>query len=811
MASNEEKKDEKKRSNIINQSLQQLNKIIGKSNLSLYGTDRISDVDKLNNQFQSILHTDVDSITNKDNEDVTSFLSKLYSQDRKISTMEQLLDNQFMSISGDEYSTMQSFIYEAYRNKLLEQSDLHEISSQLIELNESILTTRDAIISSEVVEGRLNRTLDFQYTDNDNQYDYKTVVEHIEKRFELQEKIKEFIVPKTLEYGEYYAYIIPYSKIFNDFVKQRDQGSYRTNSSVMYYRGESVSLLESVQEEDVKEKKKNNKNSKTFVEGLYDDYVKQVAKSNERNHRPTEQLPNKNEFMEDVNAILGNISINNDPVPIPILEEGIEGISFFRDSFVTESGERLKDKKDILMEAENDKFISEKNPFNKIIQSDPEKGITFVDRNTAGDGSGQRVENFDDIKDCYIKVIEPTRILPLKIMNQVIGYYYVVAEDITPLSGMISSTLYYSKFDEDRKEQNIIDSIAEKIVKSFNKKFLKENLKFKKTIVDAITHYNLNEHKLKFQFIPVEYIQPFKINKDEEDNGQSMIKKSLFYAKLYLMLLLFKIMSIILYSNDQRVNYIKTSGLDKNLANKVQEIARIKQSRQINMIDLFNYTTLINKVGNGAELYIPTGRTSERPIETEILSGQEIQLNTELMEMLKNSYILATGVPSTILNYLNEADFAKIIEQQNSKYNARVVNYQLDFNRDITEMYKKILKWSTDLPQNVIDSFSFTLQPPKTTVTNAKTEAINAFNSLVEFITQICYEDPNNTTNPQLNDEIRIFKKLFAKEQLPMLNMERIEELIKEAKMEAKDENLKPDPINGDNDNDGFEGDFDEL
>ena len=44
-----------------------------------------------------------------------------------------------------------------------------------------------------------------------------------------------------------------------------------------------------------------------------------------------------------------------------------------------------------------------------------------------------------------------------------------------------------------------------------------------------------------------------------------------------------------------------------------------------------------------------------------------------------------------------------------------------------------------------------------------------------------------------------------------MLNMERIEELIKEAKMEAKDENLKPDPINGDNDNDGFEGDFDEL
>ena len=191
MATNDEKKNKKR----INQGLEQLNKIIGKANLSLYGTDRISDVDKLNSEFQNILHGDVDDITKKDNEDVTSFLSKLYSQDKKITSMEQLLDNQFMSITGDEYSTMQSFIYEAYRNKLLEQSDLHEISSQLIELSEAILTTRDAIISSEIVEGRMNRTLSFNYTDNDAKDDLVAIVEHIEKRFELQEKIKEFIVP----------------------------------------------------------------------------------------------------------------------------------------------------------------------------------------------------------------------------------------------------------------------------------------------------------------------------------------------------------------------------------------------------------------------------------------------------------------------------------------------------------------------------------------------------------------------------------------------------------------------------------------
>lgn len=806
MATNDEKKNKKR----INQGLEQLNKIIGKANLSLYGTDRISDVDKLNSEFQNILHGDVDDITKKDNEDVTSFLSKLYSQDKKITSMEQLLDNQFMSITGDEYSTMQSFIYEAYRNKLLEQSDLHEISSQLIELSEAILTTRDAIISSEIVEGRMNRTFSFNYTDNDAKDDLVAIVEHIEKRFELQEKIKEFIVPKTLEYGEYYAYIVPYSKIFNDFVKQRESGYYRTNTSMMYYR--ESTLLESVyKEEDEARKEQKGKKIKGFIDHLYDDYLESYNNQNKR--KPPgiiQESPNKDEFTKDVKAMLNNITICNEAVPLPVVEEGIDSIKMYMDEFVTESGDRMKRGKIFTEEKEEDKYIPDKNPFNQIIQSDPKEGITFVDKPEKSGKGG--VENFDDIKDCYVKLIPPTRILPLKIMNQIIGYYYVVAEDITPLSGMISSTLYYSKFDENRKEQNIIDSIAERIVQSFDKNFLKDNLKFKKTIVDAINHYNLNEHKLKFQFIPVEYIQEFKINKDEEDNGQSMIKKSLFYAKLYLMLLLFKIMSIILYSNDQRVNYIKTSGLDKNLSNKVQEIARIKQSRQINMVDLFNYTTLINKVGNGAELYIPTGRTNERPMETEILSGQEIQLNTELMEMLKNGYILATGVPSTILNYLNEADFAKIIEQQNSKYNGRVVNYQLDFNRDITEMYKKILRWSTNINEGDISNFTFTLQPPKTSVTNTKTEAINGFNSLVEFVQGLFFGDQQGDyASPDAQDLIRIFKKNFAKEQLPMLNMERIEEIIEESRIEMTENKLKPNPENGDSNEDGFDGDFGEL
>jgi hypothetical protein len=400
-------------------------------------------------------------------------------------------------------------------------------------------------------------------------------------------------------------------------------------------------------------------------------------------------------------------------------------------------------------------------------------------------------------------MIEPMKMVPIKVMNTTIGYYRIVAEDITPLAGAASNTLYFSKFDDHRKERTLVDAIAERIVKSFNKPFLEKNAKFKELIVDALNYYNLNERKLKFQFIPVEYVQVFKIDEDMDGNGTSMIKKSLFYAKLYLMILLFKIMSIILNSNDTKVNYIKQSGIDKNISNKVQEIARLKQNRQVNINDLFSYTTIINKVGNGSEMYIPTGRSGERPIETEILAGQDIQLNSDLLEMLKNSYILGTGVPAAIVNYMQEADFAKVIEQNNTKFNGRVVNYQLDFNPSITEMYKKIMRWSTTLEEQIIDNFEFVLQPPKTTTINTKSELISQFQTLADFLTGMIYDDPNVAMdNPDLLEEIKEFKRQLCDDQLPMIDMTKVMELKEKAAMVIKEKKLEPNPKNGDNGND---------
>ena len=750
-----------------------INNLIGQANLSLYGTDRTSDVDSLNDKFQSILSNELTGITGKEGNDITSFLSQVVSADNKYRAGEDILNNQFNDLTGNEYSSMQSFIYDAYRNRLLQQADLHEVSSQLIELSEAIMITRDAIISADTVEGRLNRSITFENIDDDEIDNYNSIVENMESKFQLLEKIKNFIIPKTLEYGEYYVYIVPYSELFNKFQQQKTRNV--TNTGILRRFNESTVL------EGFNDTKKENKLTELdmFLEDCYNKYhIRENGKYSDK--KSSDNRINKDEFKSDLKNIMENIIISTDDIPIPFLEEGLESIEYINN--------------------QHNNVVTEDNTlFKKVIKNNKTDGGVKISK------KGE----FDDIGDCYVKMIEPTKIIPIKIMNTILGYYYVQDEDITPLSGAVSSSLYFSRFNEHSRQQTIIDSLAERVVQQFNKPFLKNNLKFKEAIVDCFNYYNLNENRVKMQFIPAEYIVRFKIDEDIDGNGTSMIKKSLFYAKLYLMILLFKIMSIIMYSNDQKINYIKQSGLDKNLANRVQEIARLQQSRQINISDLFSYTTLINKVGNGNAVYMPTGRSGERPIETEILSGQDVQLNNDLLEMLKNAYITGTGVPAAILNYLNEADYAKTVEQNNSKFNARVINYQLDFNPIITDMYKRIMKWSTNIGEEKISNFNFTLTQPRSATANAKAELISQFNTMAEFLTGLLYPDPGQAENPDsLNAEIREFKKLYAREQLPMINFDDIEEMINKAALINKERKLKPDPKNGnDGDDDGLEDD----
>lgn len=745
------------------QTIGMLNKLLDDVQNTTYGIRQDDQLNELDKQFNSIIQKEMGKSVDIGKTSLTEFISTLWAEENNESRSFQKDIEQMINGTDGE---IEAYLSDQYKNRLIKQNDIHEVTSQLSELREAIAITRDAIVTADVTDGKISRRITFDNTLSDEKENsIIEAIESMEEKFRLHNIIKNHIIPKTLEYGEYYAYIIPYGDIFKQFYDNKDDllGNQdvpyhgRPSNTVSNLSFSESTVLESCNEDDLK--------------NITEDLIKEFP------------IPNgmtKNNYMksinEDVKNILSNIVIDNRPVPLCVLDEGEESIREFCESYGYTT--------------EADK-VSYDTLFKNVVGEIDGQGVTPVQT------TKKRQPSFKEYSECYLKMIDPTRLIPVKMMDTTLGYYYIQDQDITPLTGVLTSTVYYTRYDDNRKEKSLIETIATQIVKSFDKKFLRKNQQFKDLIVNALSYYKLHEKRLKFQFIPKEYIVEFKVNEDLEGNGTSMIEPSLFYAKLYLMILLFKVLTILKDSNDTKINYIKQSGIDKNYINKINEIARKKQERTINMTDLMCYTSMINKVGAGHEIYIPVGRSGEKGIETEVIQGQDVQLNTELMEMLKKQMMTATGVPDVLMNYINEADFAKTLELANTRFQGRVVNYQLDFNRSLTEFYKRLMKGSLNIDENIINTCQFKLSPPKASTIQVTNDVLQNFNTYQQWITELYFGRSYDSDESKVL-AVDKFNKKIAADCLDMIDFNKIDEFYKEAMLEASSE--KKNPANQNND-----------
>jgi len=764
--------------------LSNIDDIMNRMELSLYGTTKKNDINELLGEFNTIIKTQTDGLAHAQDGEISSFISRVYDNDKK---KDWTTPNLEAYLNSDD-SNIVTFMSNAYKNKVLKYSDLKEVSNQLIELKEAVFVMRDAIVSPDLTSGSISKKFNFEYMNDADKATAESSLKKMEDKFKLNKLIKNHIVPKTLIYGKYYAYVIPYSKIFTDFaLKTKDpiKGQNFISDAIHYTESASISqfLTEGAKNSNEAKIKKD-----TFLKECVDDYMTQFTNYEIENavNIKTGKYMKESEFKEEVKKeisfFMDNISVNNSEVPLPFLSEGVDGLMKLSE-ILPFTQTTNKSNMDFFTEAIDELTIA----------NDP-KSV-----NNYNNAKEELEKEFSQISDCYIKLGDPMHWFPIKILQSTIGYIYIEEEDINMVNGIVTSADFYNKYNTDGKQKTIIDKLVNLVVNSFDKDFLKENKNFKKLIADCLMYYDLGKKKIRFQYIPAEYVCEFKINEDEEGEGTSILEGSLFYAKLYLLLLLFKITSIILYSNDTKVNYIKTSGVDKDITKKIQRIARDKQNHQINIMDLMSYTTLLRKIGNGTEMYIPTGRSGERGFETEVLQGQDVQFNNELMELLRNSYILGTGVPAAIINYLNETDFAKSIETANTKWLGRIMSCQIDFNESITDFYRRVAKYSNAFNQNYNEvNFSITLTPPKFANNLIKNDAMSTFTSIKDFVLSTLLGDQWQNDESKQKTAQFLVKKLVNKF-LPDIGIDEAEDWLKEVEFEIEKDKLNPQNKNTEN------------
>lgn len=755
------------------------------------GNEMISDLDDRMN-----VHTYayINKLKANTGNDITQFLNKTLKTASTTSnymmgihTAEDLFNNDSNNFSA--------FFFERYKNINNKYEDLRIITEYLYELTEAVNTMRDSIVGSDDLVTMVSRELLF---DDENEMDkkgslgttinYSTVVD-LETKYKTKERLSNMIIPLALTYGNFFVYTIPYKDILSQFEWKKKidirKGIYNESSTVNPFTHPVLETTlpdpkPSFAQSHVNRTKKYTPAIESLTE-KYNDWLKAV------NEGSTNIVKEKTttEIEESIQEILSGIEICNDE-RVPFMEDA---------NVITLADVNVRDE---ALKAYRKASTPDAN-FTPYWNRDRATTDGIVDM---GEPDKASIDEYKDIPGVFMKLYEPTQVIPVYVMDACVGYYVLydtfgeVRNTILLNSSLNRANIAFASTKRKELDDEVIGVIADAICQSIDKKYVTANPQFKDLIVNAISYREFYKRKFRVQFIPENYMTHFKINEDPENHqGQSVLNKSLFYAKLYLSLLLFKIITILTKSNDMRVYYIRNAGINKNMVNRVQEIARAIKDRQISFNDLASIQTIFSKVGTYKEAFVPMGKSGEKAIEAEILSGQTVELNNDLMEMLRKSMITNTGVPSAIINAFDEVDFSRTLVMQHTKYMARIISMQTELEVAVTSWYQKLMSMDSSLDPKTIQGFKFRFTRPKSLNTQNLVDMIGNTETLADFIVKMVAPDENDS------EFIARLKQHVIKDILlhGVIDWNGYDDMAKEVALELKNEKASKNIVGGEN------------
>lgn len=669
------------------------------------------------------------------------------------------------------------------------KQDLDLVMSQIPEWFTAIQITRDAVCEADTVDGTLARDIIFDdnriHTDDTDEDDNNmSKIRTVEDRLELHDMIKNHLVFQTLHYGEGSIYAIPYAKVFEDLwnykMKSKDDkkssvaGMFQTTSNILngYGYGEGyteVSLKDTIVAESAKMKQsKNQKNHGIFTEQEIIEMIPDYHATPEDAEERKEIKERDDKFDQYLEMVAENIRFVHGNVAVPVIEDSMHDIMCaYKEKY-----------------REDETITSTAQPFfEQVMEAD---GIPM-------DETGEFHKLFGNVRGIYLRVLPATKLIPIRIDRTIIGYYYI-SDGTRPEeagqrknSGLTGYTLRtpsigYDTFAPDRM---FCEKLATKIINNFDLKFMRDNTSLHAQIVAILESHKFNDSLMRFIFIPAADVITGAINKDGAGRGHSMMEPGLVTARMYMFL---KMYSILYQINNSaiRVYNLRNSGIDKNYKQQIQELVRKFAARRVSANDIFNYRQSLSKVSGYSELVMPMGPGDVAPLHIESIEAAQAPINNELLDGLRAEALNATPVPSIMLNNggVTEIEFAKETELANTRFMSFVASCKLDLNRPITLLYRKIMRWETDIDPKLLANMKFKFRMPSLSHLKTSNEKLTNLQSIMELAVAVMIPDKEQKDAGGEGDSllVREFKKQLITEYCPELDVERWEVLLGNAR-----------------------------
>jgi hypothetical protein len=138
---------------------------------------------------------------------------------------------------------------------------------------------------------------------------------------------------------------------------------------------------------------------------------------------------------------------------------------------------------------------------------------------------------------------------------------------------------------------------------------------------------------------------------------------------------------------------------------------------------------------------------------------------------------------------VTEIEFAKEAELSNTRFMSFISSTKIDMNRDITMLYRKILRWETDIDPNIIQDLKFVFHMPSAKTLSVTAEMISNFDAFFQlasttFLTKKEQQNADGNDDP-VSDIMRNYKKLLIGKYLPQIDVEELEKLANDARKET--------------------------
>lgn len=664
-----------------------------------------------------------------------SNISKLYAS---ASLKDAMSNSDYVNTIADffENRAVTDAIIGSYtQNKWIKELDMEidTVCKYMPKLEEALNAIKDAVLCADNYEKEYLTFVSPNISPTGSATFHEEITA-MKKMYKAYDKIEKWY-DDTSKYGEVFVYNVPYSKALNVLL-DRKNNNYTSNGRVRYYQ-ESTILRESA-------------------------FTPTVISSGGEEMKGASAIKSKTLTNLKVEIVKGGIlgTAMNEATHLREVLPIIESMSMYN---INEATLKM------------DTTIGNELEIPKELETDAQDGLISSSKSKKKDVSQVKVPG------ALIKTLKRENIIMLYIDDICLGYYYLEFLDGQGLD-VFSDSLFTKRnlshvgYNSNAKSQDqqtqtsatdeLLKYLSAAIANNIDDKFINNNVQLKEEIY-AVLKYNdiCNANgldRIRVTYIAPEDMEHITFNEDPDTHrGISDLMKALIPAKLWCCLYIANTIGILTRGQDKRVYYVKQN-VEQNIAQTLMNvITQIKQNN-FNIMQIENMNSILGITGKYNDYIIPVGPSGDAPISMEVMQGQDIDPQTELLDKLEETAVSSTGCPYELVVARLNLDFATQLTMSNTKFMRFVFKRQSKFEQHLSNIFTKIYNYD-HVDTNDYLTISCILPTPLMLNINNFNQIMDLVNNQAQTLAEIEYPDTNDENNELKRN---IFKKNYIRTKL---------------------------------------------